>query len=194
MTENERKLVEENLITVKSLVRNMVSSGKISRDDYDDYYQYGCMVLCEKVAKYDGRAKFNTFADTVVRNAFVDLYRKNKNNSLETLSLSQIVSDDDADEGAELMEFLNSGDNTENEAISKITNKQLIDMIHKAKRTCTAATTVKGFEALELKISGYTGSEIAKMYNVPANSLRTWMSRAKKILLSDERFVSLLSN
>ena len=136
----------------------------------------------------------NTVVWCFVRNAFVDLYRKNKNNSLETLSLSQIVSDDDADEGAELMEFLNSGDNTENEAISKITNKQLIDMIHKAKRTCTAATTVKGFEALELKISGYTGSEIAKMYNVPANSLRTWMSRAKKILLSDERFVSLLSN
>ena len=47
------------------------------------------------------------------------------------------------------------------------------------------SATVKGFEALELKMQGYSGSEIAQMFQVPANSLRAWMSRARAILLKD---------
>ena len=52
--------------------------------------------------------------------------------------------------------------------------------------------TLKGFEALELKLDGYSGEEIAKLFDVSSNSLRSWMSRAKKILLNEKGFVAMI--
>ncbi|MBR0277868.1 MAG: sigma-70 family RNA polymerase sigma factor [Clostridia bacterium] len=187
MNEYEKNLVENNLSAVKSVVNGLIYSGRINQSEYDDYFQYGCLMLCEKAGKYDGRVKFSTFAETVLKNAFVDLYRKNKNSVSGDVSLSEELSDD----GALLEEFLKSKLDTEKEVLSAVLEKDIKQMISEAKRKCKTPTTVKGFEALELKISGMTGSEIAKLYNVPANSVRSWISRAKKILLADEKFVAL---
>ena len=80
----------------------------------------------------------------------------------------------------------------ENEVLSKITNDLIRGYIQSAKKNCSAQTTVKGFEALELKLDGYSGEEIAKLFDVPSNSLRSWMSRSKKILLNEKGFVAMI--
>ena len=90
------------------------------------------------------------------------------------------------------MDFLASENDTENEVLTRITNDMVKKYIQNAKDKCTAKTTVRGFEALELKLEGYSGEEIACMFNVPSNSVRSWMSKAKKLLLCEKDFVELV--
>ena len=52
--------------------------------------------------------------------------------------------------------------------------------------------TLLGIEALELKVKGYTGAEIARMWGVEQNLLGAWISRAKSKLLQNERFMAEL--
>lgn len=42
-----------------------------------------------------------------------------------------------------------------------------------------------GVEALELKIAGYSGADIAKLYGVQPNHVGAWISRAAKKLKKD---------
>lgn len=41
---------------------------------------------------------------------------------------------------------------------------------------------LKGIEAIELRIKGYTGAEIAQMYGVKNNNMTSWISKAVAVL------------
>lgn len=182
MREFERKLIENNMCVVDYVVKDMIKKRYIPKEEYEDYRQMGFLILCSKVHKYDGRTKFKTFADKVLKNAFIDMHRTN--HDIETLSLDAKLCDNDEND-EELINLLAAPDNTENEAIAKVTADMMKEHFNRVKEKCTAKTTVRGFEALELKMQGYSGMEIAEMFNVPANSLRSWMSKAKKLLVND---------
>lgn len=190
--EYEKRLIEENMHTVEIVVKLMMAKYNIPKNEYEDYCQIGYLILCNKVRKYDGSVKFSTFANTVLTNAFIDKYRRDKIRIRETISLDDICDNGEGDDGACLADFLAADVDTENEVLSKLTNDMVKDYIRNAKNKCSAGTTVKGFEALELKLAGYSGKEIADMFNVPSNSLRSWMSRAKKVLLNDINFTSMI--
>ncbi len=50
--------------------------------------------------------------------------------------------------------------------------------------------TVKlGIEAIELKVKGYTGKEIAEMYGVKPNLVGAWISRASNRLKDNYAFM-----
>ena len=49
-------------------------------------------------------------------------------------------------------------------------------------------------EALALKVKGYTGADIARMYHTKPNHVGAWISRAAEKLRGDEVFVSLLDH
>lgn len=192
LSKNDRKLIEDNLHTVEITVKRIMKKFGISKNEYEDYCQIGYLVLCSKVHRYDGSTKFSTFADKVLTNAFIDKYRFEKNRNKELLSLDDVCSEDSDGNGVSLAEFLVADTNVENEVLSKITNDAIRKYIASAKTKCSAKTTVRGFEALELKLEGYSGEEIANMFDVPSNSLRSWMSRAKKALLNEKDFVALV--
>ena len=192
LSKNDRKLIEDNMHTVEITVKRIMKKFGISKNEYEDYCQIGYLVLCSKVHRYDGSTKFSTFADKVLTNAFIDKYRFEKNRNKELLSLDDVCSEDSDGNGVSLAEFLVADTNVENEALSKITNDAIRKYIASAKTKCSAKTTVRGFEALELKLEGYSGEEIANMFDVPSNSLRSWMSRAKKALLNEKDFVALV--
>lgn len=192
MSKNDRKLIEDNMHTVEIIVKRIMKKFGISKNEYEDYCQIGYLVLCSKVHRYDGSTKFSTFADRVLTNAFIDKYRFEKNRNKELLSLDDVCSEDADGNGVSLAEFLVADTNVENEVLSKMTNDALKKYIASAKTKCSAKTTVRGFEALELKLEGYSGEEIANMFDVPSNSLRSWMSRAKKALLDEKDFVALV--
>lgn len=46
-----------------------------------------------------------------------------------------------------------------------------------------------GIEALELKIKGLSGSDIAHLYGVAPNHVGAWISRAAEKLRKNERFL-----
>lgn len=194
MLEFEQKLIEENLNVVWNVVGTLVKKKLVPASEYDDYYQMGCLELCKKVHKYNGSTKFKTFAETVLRNAFVDIHRNKIRHTVDALSLDKIVYEDDDGSDIELNSLLHTADDTENEVLHSITADLVRKHIAEAKKKCTVSTTVKGFEALELKIQGYSGREIADLYQVPANSVRSWISRAKRHLLDDKEFMKLLCN
>lgn len=190
MLTKEKKLIEENLDKLEITIKALAKKFKVSACDFEDYRQTAYLTLCNKVHVYDGSTKFITFANTVITNAMIDNYRREKSRNVEMVSLNDSCFDND--EEANLMDFLASDNNTENEVLSGITNDMIRDYIKNAKNKCTAQTTVRGFEALELKLEGYSGEEIANMFNVPSNSLRSWMSRAKKLLLCEKDFEELV--
>lgn len=190
LCENEKRLIEENMNKIEIAVKMLMTKYNINRDEFEDYRQTGYLILCEKVGKYDGSVMFSTFAKKVLANAFIDKYRREKAKNPNTVSLNELVGDDESE--VSLADFLAADNNTENEVLTKVTGDMLKNCIKNAKSKCTANTTVKGFEALELKIEGYSGEEIAAMFNVPSNSLRSWISRAKKILLSENDVLALI--
>ena len=50
-----------------------------------------------------------------------------------------------------------------------------------------------GIEALELKIRGYSGADIARLYHTEPNHVGAWISRAKAKLKMDGAFRHLCS-
>ena len=49
-----------------------------------------------------------------------------------------------------------------------------------------------GIEALELKIRGYSGADIARLYHTEPNHVGAWISRAKAKLKKDAAFMAEL--
>lgn len=191
MREYERELIENNMYVVDCVVKNIMKKYCIPKEEYEDYRQTGFLILCSKVHKYDGRTGFKTFANKVLKNGFIDIHRIN--HEIKTESLENKLSDDEGNK-EEFINLLVSTNNTENKVIAKVTADMLRKHINRVKENCTAKTTVRGFEVLELKMQGYSGQEIAEMFNVPANSVRSWMSKAKKLLINDNDIKNLLYN
>lgn len=190
LKEHERRLIEENMDNIKIVVRLMMDKYNIRKDEYDDYCQTGYLILCEKVSKYDESVKFSTFINAVLHNAFVDKYRMDKSRKIDALSLDEPICDDG---DTVLADILASPGNTENDVLSKLTADMLNRCINNAKDKCNAHTTIKGFEALELRIKGYSGKEISDILNAPQNSVRAWISRAKNLLVKEKEFMALMN-
>ena len=62
-----------------------------------------------------------------------------------------------------------------------IFSKELMSIVQSAKKTHRGAV-LKGIEAIELRIKGYTGAEIARMYGVKNNNVSNWISKAAAVL------------
>lgn len=192
MTDKEKMLIEENMKAIEIRTKLLVNKYGIRLDEYDDYLQMACLVICNKIHKYDETKGFSTFVDAVLENAFIDMYRVDKSGKIDLISLDECCIDDGCGSEASLADFLATDNNTENEVLAGITNDIVKRCIKNAKEKCTSQTTVRGFDALELRFEGYSGAEIARMFNVPSNSIRSWISRAKKILLAEREFEELL--
>lgn len=193
MTDKEKLLIEENMKAIEIRTKQLVKKYGIPAHEYEEYLQVACLVICNKIHKYDEAKSFSTFVDAVLENAFIDMHRADKSSKIDLISLDECCIDDGCGSEASLADFLATDNNTENEVLAGITNDIIKRCIKKAKEKCTSQTTVKGFDALELKFEGYSGAEIARMFNVPSNSLRSWISRAKKTLLAEREFADLLN-
>ena len=193
MTDKEKMLIEENMKAIEIRTKLLVKKYGIPQDEYEEYLQIACLVICNKIHKYDETKSFSTFVDAILENAFIDMHRADKSRKIDLISFDECCIDDGCGSEASLADFLATDNNTENEVLAGITNDIIKRCIKKAKEKCTSQTTVKGFDALELKFEGYSGAEIARMFNVPSNSLRSWISRAKKTLLAEREFVDLLN-
>jgi RNA polymerase sigma factor (sigma-70 family) len=150
---------------------------------YDDLYQAGCLALCEASLSYDGRVLFRTYARTVVRNRLIDHCRKIMRIQDKTCYLESKIPDTDGSSYAELFA------EPDEEPESRVYAGEVDALLQKAKRKYTGVT-LKGIEAIELKVKGYSGVEIAALYNVQPNLLAAWISRAKQKLRQDADFMA----
>lgn len=181
----QQQLVEQSLDIVRWVIYQHIQVNEtIFGLSYDDLFQEGCIWLCQAAATYDHKnAKFQTYAQIVVKNGLLSycktMYAKQK----KQLPLQALV-EPETEGGATFMDFLASDDFTDR-ALSEMSAISLLESV-KAEYDGVARL---GIEALELKIKGLSGGDIAHLYGVAPNHVGAWISRAAKKLRQNERFL-----
>lgn len=66
--------------------------------------------------------------------------------------------------------------------------RELLRALQQSKENCSGSVR-KGIEAIELKMQGYSGRDIAERYHVKPNYITACISRAQKHLRQDVVFV-----
>ena len=185
---SKKRLVQDHLhvidwVLYKSIVVNETVQG-LGREDL---YQTGCLALCEAALSFDGRAQFQTYAQTFVRNALIDICRKAKTQKKHCCrSLEDPVPGTDLRYG-------------ETKALAADTQEpdcgdtERIAVQFSRIKKQYSGVALKGVEALELRYKGYTGKEIAALYHTSPKSVFAWISRAKQKLRQSGELEALLA-
>ena len=187
MNSFQEDIITDNMDVVKwSIYYNIGVNEQIQGLGYEDLYQVGCLALCEAAETYDKSTKFRTYAKTVVRNRLIDHCRAIKRRQDKIYYLESQIPDADEKCYAKVMS------STDESIDSQIYMTQVEDMLQKTKSKYSGVT-LKGIEAIEFKLKGYSGIEIAVLYGVKPNLLGAWISRAKQKLRQDDDFMAVFS-
>lgn len=184
LNEKQQRMVEENLDIVDIILHTKVHANQsIPGMEYDDLYSVGCMALCKAAETYTGQTKFATYASKVVYHAMIDECRRVLSKRKRNISYDTAIDENDNDS---FEVFLGEPEELETNLICE----ELMSIVEQAKHTYKGAV-LKGVEAIELQIKGYSGKEIAAMYGVTDNNVTSWISKAKQALrMQHPEFVS----
>jgi RNA polymerase sigma factor (sigma-70 family) len=186
LNEEQKKLVENNLDIVERTIKNHITIlENIYGFSYDDLFQEGSIILCKAAVTYNGElAQFDTYALVVVKNGLLTYCKKMWKKHKYVVSLNDM-----SDLENESDTFPN--DYVEDKYNSIISDLNIFDMFESIKFEYDGITRL-GIEALELKVKGFTGAEIAKLWGVKQNHVGAWITRAKRKLYQNEKFMSAL--
>ena len=174
LTSEQQQLVEENLDLPDILLRTKIHPNETIRGmEFEELYQCGCLALCRAAATYDHSTQFRTYASRVVYNAMIDQCRTAQKHYGNTLSYDAVVGDDEDSYSI----FLQASDAVDETVLAG----ELMKLLDEAKKTYKGAV-LKGIEAIELQLKGYSGAEIARMYGVKNNNVTSWISKARAAL------------
>lgn len=184
LNQNQQTLVEENLSVVKLAIhKSIIVNDNLYGFEYDDLYQEGCIWLCKAAVSFDESrdVKFATYAERVVTNGLRTYCRlmcgKQKHHML-------IPAQAESDEDSFTLEQLPAEDTLE-----KLFEEQdVYTLLHNCKQQYTGTARL-GIEAIEWKVRGLSGAEIAKMYGVKPNLVGAWISRASQRLRQNQMFM-----
>lgn len=174
LTSDQQKLVEENLDLPDILLRTKIHPNETIRGmEFEELYQCGCLALCSAAATYDHSTQFRTYASRVVYNAMIDQCRTSQKHYENTLSYDTAVGDEEDSHSI----FLQASDAVDDTVLAG----ELTILLDEAKKTYKGAV-LKGIEAIELQLKGYSGADIARMYGVKNNNVTSWISKARAVL------------
>lgn len=184
MDKKQQRLVEDNLQVVKLAIhKNIIVNDSLYGFEYDDLYQEGCIWLCKAAVSFDKtrNVKFSTYAERVVINGLRTYCRlmcsKQKHHILlpiqkdqddEAFSLDQIPAED---------------------TLEQLFEEQDIYILLQSMKQQYSGTIRLGIEAIEWKVKGLSGAEIAKMYGVKPNLVGAWIVRAASKLKKNSDFM-----
>lgn len=178
LTVEQKNLVEEYLNIVPYIVNKYINLNGDVDMQYDDLIQEGNLALCKAASKYDGTVKFNTFAEVIIKNNLLS-YCKKSNKKIKTVDLPT---------GNTIEEILVDPE----EMTDKFFNSENLKIIKNVKKEYSGIV-LKGIEAIELKMQGYAGADIAKFYDVKPNYISAWIAKAKHELMANENFIKEIS-
>lgn len=184
LNNQQQRLVEENLGVVKLAIhKSIIVNDNLYGFEYDDLYQEGCIWLCKAALSFDESKdiKFSTFAEKVVTNGLRTYCRlmcgKQKHHIL-------LPSQNESDENGYSLEQIPAED-----MLDKLFEDQdVFLLLQKCKQQYTGTARL-GIEAIEWKVKGLTGAEIAKIYDVKPNLVGAWISRAAQRLKKNHAFM-----
>lgn len=185
LNEQQQQLVEKNLTVIHWAIHNFVKINEtVFGFEYDDLYGEGCVLLCKAAATYDSeKGRFSAYAQTVVKNGLLSYCRImcNRQNR-QRLLLDPKVFEDNEETYAALLAIEDPLD----ELTSEIDALALLASVKKNYHGIVRL----GTEALEWKIKGLSGRDIADLYGVQPNTVGAWISRAAVKLREDERVLT----
>jgi len=187
LNNEQKKLVENNLDIVKwAIYSHITVKESVYGFGYDDLFQEGCLCLCRAAATYNGGlAQFETYAQVVVKNGLLTYCKKMWNKHKNTDNISDIS----PGSGEDMNDMATATQTGEDEYDAVISDAVIFELLESVKREYNGIALL-GIEALELKIKGYTGAEIAKLWGVKQNSIDAGITRATKKLRQNERFMA----
>ena len=185
LNEQQQQLVEKNLTVIHWAIHNFVKINEtVFGFEYDDLYGEGCVLLCKAAATYDSeKGRFSAYAQTVVKNGLLSYCRImcNRQNR-QRLLLDPKVFEDNEETYAALLAIEDPLD----ELTSEI---DALALLASVKKNYPGIVRL-GIEALEWKIKGLSGRDIADLYGVQPNTVGAWISRAAVKLREDERVLT----
>ena len=185
LNEQQQQLVEKNLTVIHWAIHNFVKINEtVFGFEYDDLYGEGCVLLCKAAATYDSeKGRCSAYAQTVVKNGLLSYCRImcNRQNR-QRLLLDPKVFEDNEETYAALLAIEDPLD----ELTSEIDALALLASVKKNYHGIVRL----GIEALEWKIKGLSGRDIADLYGVQPNTVGAWISRAAVKLREDERVLT----
>lgn len=184
LTLEQQELVEHYLSVIDWVILDHIHiNPQICGLGYDDVYQEGCLHLCRAAATYTGDpANFGAYARVVVRNGLLSYCRRLCQQEA-ALPLSS-----EATEASVPREREDTA--LEQAVLQKLIREDLFRELHRA-HTESSGVVRLGIEALELKAKGFSGQEIAAMYQVKPNHVGAWISRAASRLRRSPAFMKI---
>jgi len=171
LNHEQQALVAGHLDVVANILKYTIRANETVQGlGYDDLYQEGCVALCRAALTFNGSAQFKTYAQTVVKNRLIDHCRSVLRQYARTVPMEE-------------QEFPVSGDLP--------LRPDTLAALARAKPQYSGVA-LRGIEAMELKLKGYSGAEIAALYNAKPNEVGAWISRARQKLLRDTEFLAAI--
>lgn len=183
LTEDQRNTVEKYLHIVHTVIRDRITVNEaVFGFSYDDLFQEGCIELIKAVLTFDSQksVKFETYAYKVVSNGLHTYCRLMCNKQKHIVTVPLYTEED----GVFALDQIADNCNCE----QYIFEFDTFMLLKKMKRQYTG--TVKlGIEAIEWKLKGLSGRDIADMYGVKPNLIGAWISRAFSKLRKNKEFM-----
>lgn len=186
MTSEEKKLVENNLGLVPPVITALTKPYRnITLDEIEELTQIGNLALCKAAMHYDNLRPFPAYAKVVIRHEIYDHWRKCIPHK-EQVTFLDSSKRDMIEKEDYMLPTTASPEQT-------VINHYLADYLTELKEQ-NNTTFKKGIDSLILKQHGYNSTDLGKIYGVPSNHVRTWISKAKKVLQKDEILYSLIAS
>ena len=169
LTEEQRKIVEENHSLIYLVIRNM---GLLVEEHYD----IAAIGLCKAALSYDSeKSSFSTYACRCIRNEILYDFRARKMPkrviSEQLVSYDAPVMSADETEKIALIDCIKAKGSTENEALSKVMYEEVIRNLGDVDS-----------KVLPLFQQGYKQAEIAKIMGVSQANISRVKRRVEKML------------
>ena len=181
LSQEQQALAESNLAVIDKVIARCIHANEsVCGLGRDDLYQEGAAALCKAAATYDGTsAQFSTYATTVVRNHLLNYCRavNASQRSLPAVSLDDNGQEDGRPPPCPEPSVPDGVDDL-------LIRLDTADLLADCKRRYTGVARL-GVEALEWKVKGLTGADIARLYGAKPNEVGAWISRAAQKIRKD---------
>ncbi len=181
LTSEQKALAEDHLSVIDKTINLFISADEdICGLGWNDLYQEGAVALCKAAATYDGAsAQFDTYATTVIRNHLYNCCKaaNTRQRKLPSVSLDLDFSDEDSPPPYR-------EPSTPDGVDELIGQMDAANLLSDCKRRYSGVARL-GVEALELKVKGLSGADIARMYHTTPNNVGAWISRAVQKIRKD---------
>ena len=183
LTPEQQELVVQNLKLVDDVLYFRIKRNIKNPDhDLEDLRQVGRLGLCIAALHYDALRPFPAYAREVIWHQLIQ-YLKQADRHPPTISMDSELSSGQA-LGGILPDHRDVVGDAE-ERMNQENLRQLGDQYQ--------GVIQKGIHAMALKLNGFTGADIAKLYHVPPNHVSAWIARAQTRLQQDKCFLKLVS-